>query len=77
MRRLLQLAERVVDSYHSSLQRLCCLCVRAVILLLRGLPAGALAAAGDGLTGLCAAFRHVRAAVGSPGWPHVSRSHAL
>ena len=77
VRSFLQLAKGVVDSYHSSLQRLRCLCERAVVLLLRGLPAGALAAAGDGLAGRRATVRHVRTAVGSPGWPHVSRSHAL
>ena len=77
VRSFVQLAKRVVDSHHSSLQRLRRLCDCAVVFLFRGLPAGALAAASDGLAVLRAAIGNVRAAVGSPGWPHVSRSNAL
>ena len=63
VRRFMQLRKRVVDSHHSSLQRLRSLSKRAIVFFLRGLPTGALAAAGDGLAAGRATVRHVRAAV--------------
>ena len=63
VRRFMQLRKRIVDSHHSSLQRLRSLSKRAIVFFLRGLPAGALAAAGDGLAAGRATVRHVRTAV--------------
>ena len=75
--RLAQLVQSVIDSHHGSLKSLGSLRERAVVILFRGLPAGALAAASDGLTVLRATARHVRAAVRRPRGTHVSRGDAL